>query len=123
MSDFHFIREGDRKLLSLQVFKKTGSVPNLSVTAGSAQAPRWILTEGTGLSAVLSAGSGTGNGRVLRSTKAASGFVFISLNGSLTSGLTPKTYVMGLTMYSADSDGKVLNEYRAGFLVVQGQVR
>lgn len=120
MPDFIRIREGDRRLLSLQVFKPTGSALNLSL-ATSFAAPHWIYSRNVGGSVMFSAASGTG---FVRSTGQASGKCFVSLNPSATSGKTPGVYPMALFVYSAASGNALTRrEFPLGFLVIEGQVR
>ena len=122
MPDFIVIREGDRRLLSLQVFRATGSVPNLSLGGGAGSAPRFIVSRNIGGSVLFSARSGAGH-RVLRSTNATSGKFFVSLNAAATSGVTPGVDPAALVRHISAYGTSVTQEYRAGFLVVEGQVR
>jgi len=123
MPDFIHVREGDRKLLSLQVFKATGSVPNLSVGQGLS-APQFVVARNVGGSVVCSARSATGSHRVLRSTNAASGKFFVSIHAGATSGLAGQgPFPMALVTHISAYGTSVTTEFRAGFLVVQGQVR
>lgn len=123
MRDFHFIREGDRFLFSLQAFKITGSVPNFSIGAGGWSAPRFVICRNFGGSVMASGGSGTGGLRVKRSTNAASGKYFVSGNASVTSGFNPGPYPMALIMKSTAAGNQVKAEFNAGFVVIQGQAR